>query len=108
MVREYVEDPLNTVGPVAACTGNQTLRAFRRLRALWGAVALPVYAFHGGADKCTNMPATREFVEGIASADKTFIEVPGGFHEVLLSPGWEGVVAGVGQWVLARAAQPKM
>lgn len=83
-------------------------QAFKALRRQWPAFTLPLYAYHGGADRCTNMPATRDFVAAAASADKTFVEVPGGFHELMMSPGWEEVVGGVAAWIAARARQPKM
>lgn len=58
-VKEYVEDPLNTVGPVAVRTGNETLKAFRQLKERRREVSLPVYAHHGTQDKVTSLPATK-------------------------------------------------
>ena len=69
-VREYVEDPLNTIGNLAARTGYEGLNAMQRLRRRWPEFEVPIFALHGCADKCTSHAATRAFVEAAASKDK--------------------------------------
>ncbi|KDD73582.1 hypothetical protein H632_c2036p0 [Helicosporidium sp. ATCC 50920] len=108
-VREYVEDPLNTVGNVCAATGNETLKAFRALERSRSRLKLPLFAHHGAVDKCTYPPGTEAFVEGAGSADKTLKLYPGGFHEVMFGPEAVLVRRNVADWILARArAAPKL
>ena len=50
--------------------------------------------------RCTSAPATQAFVAAAGSADKTLHLVPGGFHEVLMSPGvGEGLAGGMVAWI---------
>jgi acylglycerol lipase len=58
-VKEYVEDPLNTVGSVAARTANESLKAFRQLGQQTSEVTVPLYAHHGTGDKVTSFNATK-------------------------------------------------
>ena len=58
-IKEYMEDPLNTAGPVAARTANETLKAFRELGKRRSEVHLPIYAHHGSEDKITSFSATK-------------------------------------------------
>eukprot|EP00887_Chlorella_sp_A99_P003059 scaffold9.g3059.t1 len=76
-IKEYRADPLITLGNVAACTSIQILKAMRRLKRRWPEFALPLLALHGGADRCTSLPATRAFVESAASKDKASLSAGG-------------------------------
>lgn len=58
-VKEYIEDPLNTVGSVAARTANESLKAFRQLGQQSAEVKVPLYAHHGTDDKVTSFNATK-------------------------------------------------
>ncbi len=58
-VKEYIEDPLNTVGSVAARTANESLKAFRQLGQQTAEVKVPLYAHHGTDDKVTSFNATK-------------------------------------------------
>lgn len=102
-VKEYVEDPLNTVGPVAVRTANESLRAFRALAKRHGEVTLPLYAHHGTSDRVTSFPATQAFVVAVASADKTMVPVEGGYHEVLFEDCGPELTAGMAAWILDRS-----
>lgn len=102
-VKEYVEDPLNTVGPVAVRTANESLQAFRALAKRRGEVTLPLYAHHGTADKVTSYPATKAFVKGAASTDKTMVPVEGGFHEVLFEECGPELTQEMIKWMLERS-----
>ena len=57
--REYVEDPLCIVGNVRARTGNQALKAIRKLRRQWMDIGLPVYAHHGTEDRIVPYSVTK-------------------------------------------------
>jgi acylglycerol lipase len=100
LVKDIMADPLNTVGNLPIRTGNEVLRGMRLLRKHWPEFTLPIYAHHGAVDKCTSAPATQAFVAAAGSADKTLHLVPGGFHEVLMSPGvGEGLTDGMIGWI---------
>lgn len=55
----YVDDPLNTVGPLYVRTGNEGLQAMKGLRQRWTEVTLPVYAHHGTKDKIVAYSVTK-------------------------------------------------
>lgn len=42
---------------------------------------------HPECRRCTSPPASEAFVTAVASQDKVLHLVPGGYHEVLFSPG---------------------
>lgn len=99
-VQAYINDPLNTVGNLAARTANEGLKGMRWLRPRWPELKLPLYMHHGEADKCTSPKASQAFYAAVGSSDKTMKLVPGGYHEVLFSPGVsEGLVAGMTEWI---------
>ena len=58
-VQEYIDDPLNVVGPLAARTGNESLKAFRQLAKQRAELEVPVYAHHGTKDMVTSLKATQ-------------------------------------------------
>lgn len=62
VVKHYLEDPLNVVGNVRARTGNEILKAFRAANKRAGELALPIYAAHGTADRCTSFPALKRLL----------------------------------------------
>lgn len=50
--------------------------------------------------RCTSPKASQAFYAAVGSSDKTMKLVPGGYHEVLFSPGVsEGLVAGMTEWI---------
>ncbi|KAG7667050.1 hypothetical protein Ndes2526B_g04463 [Nannochloris sp. 'desiccata'] len=102
-VKEYVEDPLITVGHVAARTANESLKAFRQLGQHRAEVSLPLYAHHGTDDKVTSFNATKLFIEGASSADKTFIPLEGAYHEAMFEESGPAVLQGMIDWILARS-----
>ncbi len=53
---------------------------------------LPIYCLQGGDDKVVSKDASRQVIESVASADKTYVIVEGGYHEVLNDPGKEKLV----------------
>lgn len=102
-VKEYLEDPLNTIGNLAARTGYETLQAMERLQKRWPELSLPLYAHHGDTDRCTSLASTRAFVDASPSKDKTFYTIEGGYHEILFGPGSEAVVTRMADWILQRS-----
>lgn len=53
-VQHFADDPLNFVGDVRARTANEILKGFRDVQHKEGALALPILAIHGTADKITS------------------------------------------------------
>ncbi|PNH07227.1 hypothetical protein TSOC_006311 [Tetrabaena socialis] len=107
VVADYISDPLNTVGPVRARTGNEMLRGFHAINAAASQLTLPVFVAHGTRDACTNAAASRRFVEGpggVSSEDRVFRSVEGGFHELLHGPEWEACTRELLAWMRARGA----
>lgn len=104
-VKEYLDDPLNTAGPLPARCGNEILKAFKEMGRRRKEFMLPIYAHHGTNDKVTMLPATMAFMDGVSSDDTTFIQVENGYHEVLFEDGGNSLVDGMAEWMLHRALQ---
>lgn len=107
VVQEYVEDPLNYVGPVRARTAHQCLAACGEVNRRAPEITVPVYACHGQLDRCTSVSASRKFVEGpggVSSRDKTYRLVAGGYHELLHGPEWRECTMEVVRWIKERCA----
>jgi len=64
---------------------------------------LPVFCLQGGADKVVSIDASRTIVESVASPDRTFLLVEGGYHEVLNDPGNDKLIAQLADRILASA-----
>jgi alpha-beta hydrolase superfamily lysophospholipase len=78
-------------------------RAQARYLARAGELRLPLFETMGTADRLAKVSAARAFFDGVASVDKVWREVPGGFHEVLNDPEWRDLADEMARWMLARA-----
>jgi hypothetical protein len=59
-------------------------------------------------DRTTSIKAVKDLLSTVGSTDKTFKEVPGGYHELLLGPEKEQCGQWVVDWILGHAkSQPK-
>jgi acylglycerol lipase len=104
-VQEYISDPLNTVGNLPVRTGNEVLKGMQALRKRWPDFTLPLYVHHGADDKCTSPAASEAFFAAASSQDKVMHMVPGGYHEVLFSPGVaDNLTQEMVGWIKQRAA----
>lgn len=101
--KEYVEDPLNFVGPVRVRTARKIEAAMTALKKRYSEITVPVFGQHGSMDKCTSIRAHRAFMEGISSADKTLSLVEGGYHELLMGPQKDKCMATIADWILQRS-----
>jgi alpha-beta hydrolase superfamily lysophospholipase len=100
-VREHDEDPLIFPNATARWFRESTKaygRALNRARSL----TLPLYEVFGTDDRVVNFVAGRAFFDAAGSADKTFDERPGLFHEVLNEVEWKDIAATMEKWMLAR------
>lgn len=48
------------------------------------------------------LQAVKRLIQASQSKDKTLNEVPGGYHELIMGPEKEQVIAMVKDWILAR------
>lgn len=101
--QEYVDDPLNFVGPVRVKTARKIEAAMNALKKRYPDFTLPVFGQHGSADKCTSFRAHKAFMDSISSTDKTLAVVEGGYHELLMGPQKEQCMATISDWVLQHA-----
>lgn len=86
-----------------ARTGNELLRGFAELRSGAPQLRLPLYVAHGTDDRCTNAAASRALVAAASSPDKVFVDVEGGYHELLMGPERDACVARMVDWMVVRA-----
>lgn len=103
-VAAYVSDPLVSLEAPPARTGAELLRAMAANRIAAARLALPVYLFHGDADRLTSPVGSREIHEAWGGPDCTLRLWPGSRHETLNDLDREAVAAELLQWVLARSA----
>lgn len=101
--KEYVEDPLNFVGPVRVRTARKIEAAMNAMKKRYADVTVPVFGQHGSSDKCTSLRAHQTFIDGISSSDKTLSLVEGGYHELLMGPQKEQCMSTIADWILQRA-----
>ncbi|OHC67809.1 MAG: hypothetical protein A3H93_16485 [Rhodocyclales bacterium RIFCSPLOWO2_02_FULL_63_24] len=105
-VAAYVGDPLVSLKAPPARTGAELLQAMVANRAAASGLALPVYLFHGDADRLTDPGGSREIHDAWGGADRILRLWPGSRHETLNDLDREAVATELLEWVLARSAQP--
>lgn len=102
-VAAYQADPLVTKMAPPARTGAELLRAMELNRAAAADLRLPVYLFHGDADRLTD-PAGSLEIHGLwGGADRSLRLWPGSRHETLNDLDREAVAAELLDWLLARS-----
>eukprot|EP00892_Ulva_mutabilis_P006370 jgi/Ulvmu1/4104/UM019_0083.1 len=101
--QDYVDDPLNYVGPVRVKTARKIEGAMKALKKQYPDFTLPVFGQHGSADKCTSFRGHKAFIDQVSSADKTLSIVEGGYHELLMGPQKEQCMTTIADWVLQHA-----
>jgi len=67
-----------------------------------GELRLPLYETFGECDRVAKNAMGRAFFDRAASADKTWNERKGAFHEVLNEPEWRELSTSIADWVLAH------
>jgi alpha-beta hydrolase superfamily lysophospholipase len=103
-VAAYVNDPLVSLLAPPARTGAELLQAMEANRAAAAGLALPVYLFHGDADRLTDPAGSRDIHELWGGSDKTLRLWPGSRHETFNDLDREAVAAELMEWILARCA----
>jgi len=94
------QDPLNAYQGTPARTAAELLDAMARIHANADALHLPLYVFHGTADKLTAPWASEQFHDNAGSQDKTLHLYKGHFHETLNDLDREKVIGDLTQWML--------
>lgn len=94
------KDPLNAYRGTPARTAAELLDAMARIHANAHALHLPLYIFHGTADRLTAPWASEQFHGNAGSQDKTLRLYPGHFHETLNDLGRQQVIDELTQWLL--------
>ncbi len=106
-VAAYLADPLVTQLAAPARTGAGLLRVMELNRAAAPGLGLPLYLFHGDADRLTDPAGSRAIYELWGGADRTLRLWPGSRHETLNDLDREAVAAELLDWVLAHCADPQ-
>jgi acylglycerol lipase len=102
-VAAYEADPLVTRKGAPARTGAELLRAMELNRAAAAGLKLPVYLFHGDADRLTDPEGSREINDLWGGADHSLRLWRGSRHETLNDLDREAVATELLDWVLARS-----
>ena len=105
-VAAYVADPLVSLQAPPARTGAELLRVMAANHAAAAGLAVPVYLFHGDADRLTDPAGSREIFDLWGGPDRTLRLWPGSRHETLNDLEREAVAAELLDWVLARCLSP--
>ncbi len=105
-VAAYVNDPLVSLEAPPARTGAELLRVMEANHAAVATLTLPVYLFHGDADRLTDPAGSREIHDLWGGPDRTLRLWPGSRHETLNDLDREAVAAELFEWVAARCQPP--
>lgn len=101
-VAAYVGDPLVSLQAPPARTGAELLRVMVANRVAAAGLSLPVYLFHGDADRLTDPAGSREIFDLWGGPDRSLRLWPGSRHETLNDLDREAVAAELLDWVLAH------
>ncbi|MCK9379508.1 MAG: lysophospholipase [Sulfuritalea sp.] len=105
-VAAYVGDPLVSLLAPPARTGAELLQVMAANREAASGLSVPVYLFHGDADRLTDPAGSQEIFDRWGGPDRTLRFWPGSRHETLNDLDREAVAAELLQWVLAHCQLP--
>jgi alpha-beta hydrolase superfamily lysophospholipase len=100
--RAYDEDPL-VFKNVTSRWYTESQAAQARAQASAGSLTLPLYVVMGTGDRIAKVGAARAFFDAAGSADKTWDDPDGLFHEVLNEPEWRPIADRISAWILAHS-----
>ncbi|MGB3848705.1 MAG: lysophospholipase [Tunicatimonas sp.] len=102
-VAAYRADPL-VHGKAAVLLGHTLFRLNQRFYAEAHRLTIPVYLFHGTADRITSPEGSKKFFEQLTVDDKTLNLYEGLFHETMneLPADRQKVLSDLREWVLER------
>ncbi len=99
VVKAYEADPLVYHGNVRVRMGNQIVQVSREIKARAGELKLPLFIFHGDADKICPPPGSQTLYDRVGSGDKTLKFYSGFFHESHNETEKETVLADIAAWL---------
>ncbi len=102
-VSAYEGDELMYHGKVPVLTAISMLQLSESLWARAPGWTLPTLIVHGDADQLADVNGSRRFDREISSADHTYIEVPGGYHELFNDTVREEMTSRLLDWLKARS-----
>ena len=98
----YCADPLTNNKGIRARMGFESLQAMKRVRQHPEAFTMPLYLFHGTADRITDPNGSKWLYAEAPSADKSLRLFDGLFHETMNEPERDEVLAELSDWITAR------
>ena len=102
-VREaYLADPLTNNKGIRARMGFESLQAMKRVRRHPEAFTMPLYLFHGTADRITDPDGSKWLYAEAPSADKSLRLFDGLFHETMNEPERDEVLTELSDWITER------
>lgn len=101
------KDPYHNRGQIQNRTGNELLKAVRRVRERMSEYRLPFLALHGSADTLTYPSGTQELFDRASSSDKAAKFYPNMYHEILLETDRDVVFDDVVSFISARLSADK-
>lgn len=96
-------DPLVHHGGIPARTGAEILAAMARIEQGSSSLRLPVYVYHGTADKLTEPEGSRAFAAQLGAIDRTLTLYANAYHETMNDLDRDTVIEALKQWTLMRA-----
>ncbi len=103
VVRSYETDPLVHHGKIPARTVAELTRSVESFPGRLPSLRLPLFAFHGGADRISEPAGTSAVHELAGSDDKSVAILEGLYHETLNEPEQTEVMDRVVAWLNERA-----
>jgi alpha-beta hydrolase superfamily lysophospholipase len=101
VVQAYQEDPLvHSIG--SARMGTELLKAAEWIQAHASELNVPLLLIHGAQDRLINPADSHRFFENVGALDKTFMDLPDGFHEPHNDLDKDVVLKRVGDWIEAH------
>lgn len=101
VVRAYREDPLvHSIG--TARLGTELMRTTDYVNEHAEELRIPILLIHGAKDRLLNPADSHAFFDKVRLEDKTFLEMPEGFHEPHNDLDKDVVLKRVGDWIEAR------
>lgn len=98
------KDPLSNERPAPARTGNEILRAMRRIQERAAEISLPLLVLHGTEDHLTNPGGSETLFKRAGSVDKDLKLYEGLYHELLNEPEREQVLGDIVRWMDERSS----
>jgi alpha-beta hydrolase superfamily lysophospholipase len=99
VVAAYLADPLVHTGKMSARLAAEMLDAMTMVQDNAKRITLPLLIVHGSQDSLASPAGAQEMFGKLGSADKTFQDLPGLYHEVFNEPERNEVLDLVSGWI---------